>query len=184
MTTLSENLKTIRKSLRCTQMAISKVLDIGFRTYVRYEAGERDAPVSVLVKFAKLGNLSLDRLLTTQITPEELKIPDVETLPSAPARLEAIGGSLEEGRLVFKGLKGDFLVSSCPNEKSLIGLFRRMDRTTREKVILDAEWTLKNSLQGRNKAAKKKLPKKAMKAKNAAKLKQLVKSIKKITLKG
>lgn len=184
MTTLAENLKTIRKSLHCTQMAISKVLDIGFRTYVRYEAGERDAPVSVLVKFAKLGNISLDRLLTTQITPEELKIPDVDALPATPARLEAIGGSLEEGRLVFKGLKGDFLVSSQPGEKNLLGLFRRMDRGTQEKVIVDAEWTLKNSLHGRNKAAKKKVPKKALKAKNAAKLKKLVKSIKKITLKG
>jgi len=39
MTILSENLRTIRKHLNCTQMAISEVLDIGFRTYVRYEAG-------------------------------------------------------------------------------------------------------------------------------------------------
>jgi len=30
-------------------MAISEVLDIGFRTYVRYEAGQRAVPVAVLV---------------------------------------------------------------------------------------------------------------------------------------
>jgi transcriptional regulator with XRE-family HTH domain len=75
MTILSENLKTLRKKLNCTQMAISEVLEIGFRTYVRYEAGERDAPVSVMVKLAKLGNVSLDRVLTTKILPEDLDTP-------------------------------------------------------------------------------------------------------------
>jgi transcriptional regulator with XRE-family HTH domain len=77
MTILSENLKTLRKKLNCTQMAISEVLEIGFRTYVRYEAGERDAPVSVMVKLAKLGNVSLDRVLTTKILPEDLDTPDL-----------------------------------------------------------------------------------------------------------
>ena len=66
MTVLSENLKIIRKKLDCTQNALSEVLEIGFRTYVRYEAGERDAPVSVLVKLARLASVSLDRLLTTK----------------------------------------------------------------------------------------------------------------------
>ena len=67
MTILSENLKTIRKKLKCTQGALSEVLGIGFRTYVRYEAGERDAPISVLIKLARLGNISLDQFLTTKI---------------------------------------------------------------------------------------------------------------------
>src|SRR3990172_1389745 len=107
MTILSKNLKVIRKNLNCTQMAIAKVLDIGFRTYVRYEAGERDAPVSILVKFARLGNLSLDRLLTTEITLEELKIPDEENPPAISTKLDVIGGSLEEGRIMFKGIKQD-----------------------------------------------------------------------------
>ena len=51
MTVLSENLKTIRKNLKCTQGALSEVLGIGFRTYVRYEAGERDAPVSICLLY-------------------------------------------------------------------------------------------------------------------------------------
>ena len=71
-------MKTIRKGLSCTQMAIAKVLDIGFRTYVRYEAGERDAPVAVLVKFARLGSISLDRLLTTKLEPSDLEMPDLD----------------------------------------------------------------------------------------------------------
>jgi len=67
MSILSKNLKTIRKELRCTQSVMSEILKVGFRTYVRYEAGEGDAPVSVLVKIAKLGNLSLEQLLTVQV---------------------------------------------------------------------------------------------------------------------
>ena len=78
MIVLAENMRTIRKSLKCTQMALAQVLDIGFRTYVRYESGERDAPVSVMIKLSRLGNISLDRLLTTRISNEELKHPDGE----------------------------------------------------------------------------------------------------------
>ena len=95
MTTLSENMKTIRKSLNCTQMAIAKVLDIGFRTYVRYEAGERDAPVAVLVKFARLGSISLDRLLTTKLEPLDLEMPDLDPPSGKLSQIDAIGGSLK-----------------------------------------------------------------------------------------
>lgn len=185
MTILSKNLKVIRKNLNCTQMAIAKVLDIGFRTYVRYEAGERDAPVSILVKFARLGNLSLDRLLTTEITLEELKTPDEENPPATSAKLEVIGGSVEEGRIMFKGIKQDFLVCTHSHEKNLIDLFRKVDRTTKEKVLVEAEWLLKKQLQKMKKdRIKKAIPKKLIKEKNAARLKKAAKAIKKITLKG
>ena len=53
MSTLAKNLKTVRKELGCTQSVMSEILKVGFRTFVRYEAGERDAPVSVLVKIAR-----------------------------------------------------------------------------------------------------------------------------------
>ena len=39
---------------------------------MRYEAGERDAPVSVLIKIARLGNISLEQLLTTAIEPNDI----------------------------------------------------------------------------------------------------------------
>ena len=45
----------------------ARLIDVGFRTYVRYEIGERDAPVKVLIKMAKLGNISLDKLLSTAL---------------------------------------------------------------------------------------------------------------------
>jgi len=67
MSILAQNMKIIRRELRCTQSAMSDILKVGFRTYVRYEAGERDAPVAVLVKMARLGNISLEHLLTQKI---------------------------------------------------------------------------------------------------------------------
>ena len=79
MTVLAQNLKTIRSKLSQTQITLASLLDIGFRTYVRYETGKRDAPVSVLIKMAKLGDISLDRLLTTILTLESLEMPNPET---------------------------------------------------------------------------------------------------------
>ena len=123
MTILSDNLKTIRKNHNSSQMTLSQVLEIGFRTYVRYEAGERDAPVSVLVKLARLGNLSLDRLLTTKVLPEDLQTPDKEKLPTSKAPLEVIGGGLEEGRLMFKGQLNDNLISTKKEEQKLLTFY-------------------------------------------------------------
>ena len=72
MSTLAKNLKTIRRELGCTQSVMSKILKVGFRTFVRYEAGQRDAPVSVLIKIAHLGNISLEQLLTMGIEPNAI----------------------------------------------------------------------------------------------------------------
>ncbi|KMP11939.1 hypothetical protein UZ36_02530 [Candidatus Nitromaritima sp. SCGC AAA799-C22] len=183
MTVLAQNLKTIRKNLNCTQMAISEVLDIGFRTYVRYEAGERDAPVAVLVKLARLGNVSLDRLLTTPLTMDDLKVPDVDKFPPTPRKMEVIGGGLEEGRVMFKGLRCDHLVSTDKNERNLLSLYRKLNRPGRDKCVLDAEWILNNPRAFRRKKNPR-ISRKAQKARNAQKLRQLAKSIKKITLRG
>ena len=184
MTILAQNLKTIRKNIGCTQMALSEILDIGFRTYVRYEAGERDAPIALMVKLAKLGNISLDRLLTTKVDFEDLQIPDVEKTPKTPKKLEVIGGSLDEGRLMFKGLKKDFLVSTNSGEKKILTQFRKMDKAKRDKYLTDMEWMLNNTKSTNNVGKRKKVSKNAVKAKNAARLKKMTKAIKKITLKG
>lgn len=184
MTVLAQNLKTIRKNLNCTQMAISEVLDIGFRTYVRYEAGERDAPVSILIKLARLGNISLDRLLTTQISEADLRIPDGETAPATPKQLDIIGGSVDEGRLMFKGIKEDFLVSNNKVEKKLLTLFRKLGPDTRENFLLDVEWVFNNTKRFERRLGQKIVAKKVQKAKNAAKLKKMAKTFKKITVKG
>ena len=145
MTILSNNLKTIRKNHNFTQIALSEVLEIGFRTYVRYEAGERDAPVSVLVKFARLGSLSLDRLLTTKVLPEDLQTSGKEKLPTSKSPLEVIGGGLEEGRLMFKGQLNYNLISTNKKEQKLLTLFRKLNPSNREKFLFDAEWVYNNN---------------------------------------
>jgi transcriptional regulator with XRE-family HTH domain len=182
MTTLSDNLKTIRKNHNYTQMALSEVLEIGFRSYVRYEAGERDAPVSVLVKIARLGNLSLDRLLTTKVFPEDLKTPDQKKFPTSKALLEVIGGGLEEGRLMFKGQLNDNLISTNKEENKLLTLFRKLNPSNRKKFLLDADWVYTNTRKSVLYRKTKNISRKEEKAKTAVKLKNLVKSIKKITV--
>ena len=72
MTILAKNLKVVRKELGCTQTMMADILKVGFRTFVRYEAGERDAPVAVLVKIARLGNISLEKFLTKSIGPNDI----------------------------------------------------------------------------------------------------------------
>jgi transcriptional regulator with XRE-family HTH domain len=183
MTILSENLKTLRKKLKCTQMALSEVLEIGFRTYVRYEAGERDAPVSVIVKLAKLGNVSLDRVLTTKILPEDLDTPDLVKPQSTIHNVEVIGGGIEEGRLMLKGFLNDNLVTTNKDEQKLLTLFRKASHRSRDKFLLDLEWVLNNTSRSRLTGVKK-IPRKLEKKQATVKLKKLAKKINKITLRG
>ena len=184
MTILSNNLKVIRKNLNCTQTSLAEVLEIGFRTYVRYEAGERDAPIATLVKLARLGNISLDRLLTTQVFPEDLKVPDQNIFPTSKAPLEVIGGGLEEGRLMFKGLLNDNLISTNKEEQKLLKFFREMNPTNQKKFLQDTEWAFTNTRKSALYRKTKKISRKEEKAKNAIKLRNLVKSIKKTTVRG
>ena len=182
MTVLAENLKTIRKDLHCTQMAISEVLGIGFRTYVRYEAGERDAPVSVLIKMAKLGNIPLDRFLTHKITPMDL---GQGTAPATKSgKVEVVSGSLTEGRLSLKGISQDFYITTNANEKKLLTHFRKLSPSTREKCIQEMEKKLKKMKNQGPVSGTKRVPKKVIKAQNTIQLKKMAKTIKKITLKG
>ena len=184
MTVLSENLKTIRKNLKCTQGALSEVLGIGFRTYVRYEAGERDAPISILVKMARLGELSLDRLLTTKVLLEELQTPDQKILPKSKVPPEVICGDLEEGRLMFKGQLCDHLISTKKEEQKLLMLFRKLNTSNQKKFLLDAELTYTNTKNSRRYRKPKKIPRREEKAKTVIKLRKLTKSIKKLTVRG
>ena len=181
MTILSNNLKTIRKNHNFTQIALSEVLEIGFRTYLRYEAGERDAPVSVLVKLARLGSLSLDRLLTTKVLPEDLQTSGKEKLPTSKSPLEVIGGGLEEGRLMFKGQLNDNLISTNKEEQKLLTLFRKLNPSSREKFLHDTEWTYTNTHKSVRYRKPKIISRKEEKAKTAVKLRIIAKSIKKIT---
>ena len=123
MSVLAKNLKTIRKELGCTQSVMSEILKVGFRTFVRYEAGERDAPVSVLVKIARLGNISLEQLLTTAIEPNDIapleKINRGETV-----QVQSI--DFKVGQVTFKDQDHQELMTIDDAEKRILTLFRKM----------------------------------------------------------
>ncbi|QPJ62803.1 MAG: helix-turn-helix transcriptional regulator [Candidatus Nitronauta litoralis] len=182
MTILSRNMKVIRNNLNCTQTAFAQVLGIGFRTYVRYESGERDVPAATLVKISSLGNVSLDRLLTTPLDSEELNQPDTLIPPNKPEKLYVISGSLPEGRLMVKGYRDDFLITVNSREKKILNHFRKLPPKTREKCLRDVE-TLSLDSQTIPANKKKRASSKAVKRKNTSKLKKLARSIKKITIK-
>ena len=155
MTILSDNLKTLRNKINCTQMTLSKVLEVGFRTYVRYEAGERDAPVSVMVKLAKLANVSLDQLLTTKILPENLDTSDLENTQNIIQNPEVISGSIEDGRLMLKGFMEDILVTNTKDEQKLLTLFRKVNYVSRDKFLLNLKWAVNIRPISRNNDSKR-----------------------------
>ena len=123
MSVLAKNLKTIRKELGCTQSVMSEILKVGFRTFVRYEAGERDAPVSVLVKIARLGNISLEQLLTTAIEPNDIA-PLEKINRGEPVQVESI--DFKVGQVNFKDPDCQELMTIDDAEKRILTLFRKM----------------------------------------------------------
>ena len=56
-------LKALRKSTSTTQLAIAKVLGITDRGYRKYEAGENEPTLSVLIALANYFDCSLDYLV-------------------------------------------------------------------------------------------------------------------------
>lgn len=62
MLKLSERLVSLRKERKLTQEDTAKELELGLRTYCRYEKGEREPTASVLVQIADYYNVSLDYL--------------------------------------------------------------------------------------------------------------------------
>ena len=123
MSVLAKNLKTIRKELGCTQSVMSEILKVGFRTFVRYEAGERDAPVSVLVKIARLGNISLEQLLTTAIEPNDIA-PLEKINRGATVQVQTI--DFKVGQVTFKDPDHQELMTIDDAEKRILTLFRKM----------------------------------------------------------
>ena len=70
---VAQNLETSKRKLSHAQMTLAGLLGIGFRTYVHYETGKRNAAVSVLMKIVKVGDIALDRLLTTTLTLKKFR---------------------------------------------------------------------------------------------------------------
>ncbi len=134
MSGLAKNIRLIRKELRCSQSVMAGILKIGFRTYVRYEAGERDAPVSVLVKLARLGNISLERLLTSEIESHDISLVPAISKGGSPPETKVV--NFRKGEIEFQKAARQELMTIDPSERKMLTLFRKMDRDL-QKVYLE-----------------------------------------------
>ena len=124
MSILAKNLKTIRKELGCTQSLMASILNVGFRTFVRYEAGERDAPVEVLVKIARLGNISLECFLTKSIKPNDIAPLEKINKGITPVNIQSI--DFKAGNVTFLEPNRLELMTINDSEKRLLTIFRKM----------------------------------------------------------
>jgi len=137
MSILAQNMKIIRRELKCTQSAMSDILKVGFRTYVRYEAGERDAPVAVLVKMARLGNISLEHLLTQKIDSLAILPMDTDTLNLTPPEIKSV--NFQTGHISFKKLSKEGMLALDEAEKKAISAYRRMPQSLKTSFLKDLE---------------------------------------------
>ncbi|MDE1045013.1 MAG: helix-turn-helix transcriptional regulator [Nitrospinaceae bacterium] len=124
MPILAKNLKTIRKELGCTQSVMSEILKVGFRTFVRYEAGARDVPVSVLVKIARLGNISLEQLLTSEIDKND--IAPLQKVNKSLSSTEVSVVNFKEGSVIFNNPSRQEFITLDGDERKMLTLFRKM----------------------------------------------------------
>ena len=61
---ICDRIAFIRKKLGLSQIKFSEQLEVKRGTYALWETGQNSAPVSVIAKIAKLGNVSIDWLVT------------------------------------------------------------------------------------------------------------------------
>ena len=64
--TFSENLATLRNGRGLSQKEVAIAIGAGVRAYQRYEYGEREPQLSVLIALADFYNISLDELVCRQ----------------------------------------------------------------------------------------------------------------------
>jgi transcriptional regulator with XRE-family HTH domain len=124
MPILAKNLKVIRKELGCTQFIMSEILKVGFRTFVRYEAGTRDVPVSVLVKIARLGNISLEQLLNSEIDKND--IAPLQKVNKSLSSIEVSVINFKEGSVIFNNPSRQEFITLDEDERKMLTLFRKM----------------------------------------------------------
>jgi transcriptional regulator with XRE-family HTH domain len=124
MSILARNIKIIRKELGCTQSVMSEILKVGFRTFVRYEAGIRDAPISVLITIARLANISLEQLLTSEVHKNDI-VPVQRADPElSQTKLSAV--NFKEGSMVFNNPYREEIITLGVDERKLLSIFRKI----------------------------------------------------------
>ena len=124
MSILAKNIKTIRKELGCTQSVMSEILKVGFRTFVRYEAGIRDAPISVLITIARLGNISLEQLLTSEVHKNDIVPVKRTDQELSQAKLSVV--NLKEGSIVFNNPYREEIITLGVDERKVLSIFRKI----------------------------------------------------------
>lgn len=71
MNLFNVRLKQIRQSLNVTQKTIADYLKIGERSYQRYEYGEREPSLAIIIALADYFNVSLDYLVGRSDNPKK-----------------------------------------------------------------------------------------------------------------
>jgi transcriptional regulator with XRE-family HTH domain len=71
MSTLSENIKRLRKKKQITQTQLAELLELNRPIIGSYEEGRAEPKTEVLKKMASCFNVSVDELLSTKLTSEE-----------------------------------------------------------------------------------------------------------------
>ena len=169
MSFLARNIKVVRKELGCTQSIMANILKVGFRTFVRYESGEREAPLGTLVKIARLSNISLEKFLKNSIEPNDiapLKILNKEST----AQINSI--DFQSGNVTFIRPNRHELMTINDGEKRLLTLYRKMPHNLKKHLMLSMAQIVKtgvviNRLPGKSEY-KSKGVKKVFKSKNKA----------------
>lgn len=67
---LSQRLKTCRRNHKYTQKEVAIYCDITEKAYQNYELGTREPKISILMRIAKLYQVSLDYLVGLKDTPD------------------------------------------------------------------------------------------------------------------
>ena len=134
MSILAKNLKTVRKELGCTQSVMSEILKVGFRSFVRYEGGIRDAPVSVLITIARLANISIEQLLTSELDKNDI-VPLQRTGKNSPST-EISTVNFKEGAIVFKNPYRQEIITLDADEKKLLSIYRKMGPSQKKDCLL------------------------------------------------
>lgn len=122
---VARRLKAVRMALGYTQEEMASALGIGAARYSKYEIGRSEASYDVLIKIARLGNVSLDELLLGEdrsITARPER--------SVPQSLAAVIQSLPIAAVIF-----DAHDCVCAwNQAYLKTLFPRCDHLVRQGV--------------------------------------------------
>jgi len=66
-------LRDLREDADLTQDALVRVLEMPKTTYTNYEQGKREPPFSLIIRLAKLYNVSIDYIAGLTNTPVPLK---------------------------------------------------------------------------------------------------------------